>query len=155
MGDPLFDYFYGVAATETGHVSMGVLALERVLLNDPNNDLVRLELARAYYAQGEYQRAKDEFLAVKKIQPPAGVVSTINVYLDDIKAKEGQYKTVYGVFVELGMGFNNNVNAATAVNNIILPYIGPITLGLAPYRKNRYLHMTVLVQMCQCRLLLM
>ena len=106
MGDPLFDYFYGVAATETGHVSMGVLSLERVLLNDPNNDLVRLELARAYYSQGEYQRAKDEFIAVQKNQPPAGVVSTINTYLDDIKAKEGQYKAVYGVFVELGMGYN-------------------------------------------------
>lgn len=129
MGDPLFDYFFGVAATETGHVSLGVLSLERVLLNDPRNDLVRLELARAYYAQGEYQRAKDEFLEVKKNQPPAGVVSTINVYLDDIKAKEGQYKPVYKAYAELGIGFNNNVNAATAINNIILPYIGPITLG--------------------------
>ena len=129
MGDPLFDYFYGVAAVEVGHPTAGVLALERVLLNDPNNDLVRLELARAYYAQGDYIRAKDEFLAVKKNQPPAGVVSTINVYLDDIKAKEGAFKTIYGVYVELGMGYNNNVNAATAVNNIILPYIGPVTLG--------------------------
>jgi tetratricopeptide (TPR) repeat protein len=129
MGDPLFDYFYGVAAVEAGHASLGVLSLERVLLNDPNNDLVRLELARAYYAQGEYQRAKDEFEAVKKSQPPAGVVSTINVYLDDIKAKEGQYKTTYGVYVELGAGYNNNVNAATAVTNITLPFIGPVALG--------------------------
>ena len=129
MGDPLFDYFYGVAAVEVGHPTEGVLSLERVLLNDPNNDLVRLELARAYYAQGDYQRSKDEFLAVKKNQPPAGVVSTINVYLDDIKAKDASYKTTYGIFVELGMGYNNNVNAATAVNNIILPYIGPVTLG--------------------------
>ena len=125
MGDPLFDYFFGVASVETGHTSMGVLSLERVLLNDPNNDLVRLELARAYYAQAEYIRAKDEFEAVKKNQPPAGVVSTINTYLDDIKAKEAQYKPAYGVFVELGMGYNNNVNAATAVNNICLLYTSP------------------------------
>ena len=129
MGDPLFDYFYGIASVETGHTTNGVLSLERVLLNDPNNDLVRLELARAYYAQGEYGRAKDEFEAVRKNQPPAGVVATINVYLDDIKAKEAQYKPTYGVYVELGMGYNNNVNAATAVNNIILPYIGPVQLG--------------------------
>ena len=129
MGDPLFDYFYGVAAVEVGQPTAGVLALERVLLNDPNNDLVRLELARAYYAQGEYQRAKDEFLAVKKNQPPAGVVSTINVYLDDIKAKDASYKTTFGAYVELGVGYNNNVNAATAVSNIVLPYIGPVTLG--------------------------
>ena len=135
MGDPLFDYFYGVAAVEAGHVSLGVLSLERVLLNDPNNDLVRLELGRAYYAQSEYQRAKDEFEAVKKSQPPAGVISTINVYLDDIKAKEGQYKITYGFYVELGMGYNNNVNAATAVNNIILPYVGPVQLNASSLPK--------------------
>ena len=131
MGDPLFDYFYGVASVETGHPTMGVLALERVLLNDPNNDLVRLELGRAYYAQGEYGRAKDEFEAVRKNQPPAGVVATINVYLDDIKAKEAQYKPTYGVYVELGMGYNNNVNAATAVNNIVRP-----KCSSAPLRAN-------------------
>lgn len=128
MGEPLFDYFYGVAAVDSGRVSLGVLALERVLINDPNNDLVRLELGRAYFTLGEYQRAKDEFETVKKHQPPAGVIATVNVYLDRIQAKEGRHKINYGVYVELGVGYNNNVNSATAVNSIILPYVGPVNL---------------------------
>ena len=129
MGDTLFDYYYGVAAVDSGRISLGVLSLERVLLVDPNNDLVRLELARAYFALGEYQRAKEEFEEVKKRQPPAGVVATVNTYLDAIKEKEGRYKPVYGAYIELGAGYNSNVNTAAAINNIILPYWGPVFLS--------------------------
>lgn len=129
MGEPLFDYFYGVAAVDSGRTSLGVLALERVLLNDPNNDLVRLELARAYFTLGEYQRAKEEFDTVKKHQPPAGVITTINVYLDQIDVKEGRQKINYSLYVELGMGTNSNVNSATAVSTITLPFVGPVVLG--------------------------
>ncbi len=129
MGETLFDYYYGVAAVDSGRISLGVLSLERVLLADPNNDLVRLELARAYFALGEYQRAREEFEEVKKHQPPAGVQATITTYLDAIKEKEGRYKPVYGAYVELGIGYNNNVNTAAAINNIILPYWGPVFLS--------------------------
>ena len=129
MGDTLFDYYYGVAAVDSGRISLGVLSLERVLLADPNNDLVRLELGRAYFALGEYQRAKEEFEEVKKRQPPAGVVATVNTYLDAIKEKEGRYKPVYGAYIELGMGYNSNVNTAAAINNIVLPYWGPVFLS--------------------------
>jgi tetratricopeptide (TPR) repeat protein len=129
MGETLFDYYYGVAAVDSGRVSLGVLSLERVLLADPNNDLVRLELGRAYFALGEYQRAKEEFEEVKKHQPPAGVQATIATYLDAIKEKEGRYKPVYGAYIELGIGYNNNVNTAAAINNIVLPYWGPVFLA--------------------------
>jgi tetratricopeptide (TPR) repeat protein len=129
LGEPLFDYYYGVAAVDSGRISLGVLSLERVLLNDPNNDLARLELARAYFALGDYQRAQEEFETVKKHQPPPGVTATVNLYLDTIKAKEARYQTSYGVYVELGMGYNNNLNSATALNTITLPFIGPVALG--------------------------
>jgi tetratricopeptide (TPR) repeat protein len=129
MGDPLFDYFFGVAAVEAGRASYGVLALERVLLSNPNDDLARLELARAYFTLGDYQRAREEFETVKKSRPPAGVVSTINIYLDAIDRKEGEYKVQYGLYGELGIGYNNNVNTAAAINNIILPYFGPVQLS--------------------------
>ena len=70
MGEPMFDYFFGVAAVDSGRVSLGVLSLERALLANPKNDLVRLELARAYFALGEYQRSREEFEEVKKTFPP-------------------------------------------------------------------------------------
>ena len=129
MGEPMFDYFFGVAAVDSGRISLGVLSLERALLANPKNDLVRLELARAYFSLGEYQRSREEFEEVKKTFPPPAVVSTINVYLDAINAKENEFKIRYGAYAELGMGSNSNVNTAAAINNIILPIFGPVALS--------------------------
>lgn len=128
LGEPRFDYAFGVAAIDSGRVSLGVLSLERVLLANPGDDLVRLELARGYFNLGEYQRAKDEFLEVKSHKPPAGVVSTIDIYLDLIKAKEKKQRVNGSVYAEVGVGYNSNVNAATSVNSIISPIYGPIEL---------------------------
>ena len=129
MGDPLFDYVFGVAAVDSGRVSLGVLALERVLLTNPADDLARLELARAYFALGEFQRAREEFDEVKRHRPPAGVVKTVDQFLEGIKRKEGEYKVLWGAYGEFGLGYNSNVNAATAVDSIILPFIGPVQLA--------------------------
>ena len=129
LGDERFDYVFGVAAIDSGRVSLGVLSLERVLLANPGDDLVRLELARGYYNLGEYARAKDEFNEVLSHKPPAGVVNTINLYLDLIKAQEKKNKINGTLFAEVGLGYNSNANAATAVNNIILPYFGPVQLS--------------------------
>lgn len=128
LGEPRFDYAFGVAAIDSGRVSLGVLSLERVLLANPGDDLVRLELARGYFNLGEYQRAKDEFLEVKSHKPPAGVVSTIDIYLDLIKAKEKKQRVNGSLYAEVGLGYNSNVNAATSVNSIISPIYGPIEL---------------------------
>lgn len=134
LGEPLFDYVFGVAAVDSGRVSLGVLALERVLLDNPGDDLARLELARAYFALGEYQRSREEFTAVKRNQPPASVVNTVNLYLDEIKRKEGLYKIQYRAYGELGGGYNSNVNVATSVDSIYLPTVGSLSLsaGMRP-----------------------
>jgi hypothetical protein len=128
LGEDRFDYVFGVAAIDSGRVSLGVLSLERVLLSNPGDDLVRLELARGYFNLGEYQRSKDEFLEVKSHKPPAGVVSTINIYLDLIAGKEKKERINGSLYAEVGIGYNSNVNAATSVNSIISPIYGPIEL---------------------------
>ena len=129
LGNERFDYVFGVAAIDSGRVSLGVLSLERVLLANPGDDLVRLELARGYYNLGEYPRAKDEFNEVLSHKPPPGVVNTINIYLEAIKSKEKKDRINGSVYAEVGGGYNSNVNTATAVNNIILPVFGPVQLS--------------------------
>lgn len=129
LGETYFDYIFGTAAVDAGRPSVGVLALERVLLNNPNNDVARLELARAYFVLGEYQRSREEFETVKQHNPPPGAVVTINQYLDAIKEKESATKISGGVFAEIGGGWNSNVNTAAAINNLILPIFGPVQLA--------------------------
>jgi len=75
LGDPEFDFFFGVAAIDSGSAGEGVLALERYLANFPLDLQGRLELARGYFVLGELARAREEFTEVLKTVPPPSVVN--------------------------------------------------------------------------------
>ena len=131
LGDPVFDFFFGVAAIDAGNAGEGVLALERYIINFPGNTSARLELARGYYVLGEDSRANEEFREVLKTNPPAAVKANIQRYLDAIRARESRYKTSGAAFVEAGFGYDSNVNAGVDNANITLPVFGTVTLAAA------------------------
>ena len=111
-GDPYFDYFYGVSAIDTGHASVGVFALERVLLVFPEDHVARLELARGYFILEEYSRSRQEFEAVLENDPPESVRQNAQVFLDQIRLKEARYRTTSNGYIEVGVGSDSNVNSA-------------------------------------------
>ena len=131
LGDPVFDFYYGVAAIDTGNAGEGVLALERYIINFPENTSARLELARGYYVLGENERAREEFTAVLKTNPPEAVKFNIQRYLDAIRSRESFYKTSGAAFIEAGGGYDTNVNAGVSNANISLPVFGPVTVATA------------------------
>jgi hypothetical protein len=128
-GDPLFDFYFGIAAVDTGHAGDGVLALERYLLNFPDNVSARLQLARAYFVLGEDARAREEFEALQKLNPPADVSTTITRFLDSIRLRETRYTLSTGGYIELGAGRDTNVNSGVANSSIFLPALGPIVVA--------------------------
>ncbi|HEB99961.1 MAG TPA: hypothetical protein ENJ05_10695 [Thiotrichales bacterium] len=130
-GDPAFDYYYGLAAIDSGFVSQGVFALERVLLLRPDNDLVRLELARGYFLLEQYDRARREFNKVLAAGPPQEVQANIRSFLDIIRLRESDYKTTAGLYLELGTGYDTNVNSGPSGANFDSPLLGPGTLDNA------------------------
>ncbi len=127
LGDPAFDFYYGVAAVDSGNAGEGVLALERYIINFPNNTSARLELARGYYVLGEDSRASEEFREVLKTNPPPEVETNILRYLDAIRAREWRYKTSAAAFIEAGYGYDSNVNAGVSNANITIPLLGVLT----------------------------
>jgi len=129
LGDPSFDFFFGVAAIEAGHAGEGVLALERYILQYPDNVSARLQLARGYFALNEDARAREEFEALRKLDPPPAVVATIERYLDAVRLRETRYTTTTGLFVEAGIGHDSNVNSGVANANINLQNLGPVVVG--------------------------
>ncbi|HMK13952.1 MAG TPA: surface lipoprotein assembly modifier [Burkholderiales bacterium] len=131
LGDPVFDFYYGVAAIDAGHAGEGVLALERYIINFPENASARLELARGYYVLGEDVRSREEFSAVLKTNPPEEVKFNIQRYLDAIRSRESVYKTSAAAFIEAGGGYDTNVNAGVSNANITLPVFGPVTVATA------------------------
>ncbi len=129
LGNPAFDFYFGVAAIDSGRAGEGVFALERYLANFPANLQARLELARGYFILGEDLRAREEFNEVLKAKPPAPVVANIDRYLDAIRARESAYRTTAGAFIEIGGGYDSNINGGVGSANIIVPNLGQITVA--------------------------
>ena len=129
LGNPAFDFYFGIAAIDSGRAGEGVLALERYIVNFPDNVQARLELARGYFILGEDTRAREEFSEVLKTKPPAAVVANIERYLDAIRARESVYRTTAGAFVEFGLGYDSNINGGVSDANINLPNFGLVTVA--------------------------
>ena len=120
LGDPAFDFFFGIAAIDTGHAAEGVLALERYVLRFPDNLSARLQLARGYFTLGEDARAREEFEQLLKLNPPADTAVTIDRFLDSIRLRETRYTATSGAYLEAGIGRDTNVNAGPATANVFL-----------------------------------
>lgn len=128
-GDPEYDYLLGIAALDAGDRERAVFALERVLALQPDNLQARAEIARAYLAMGEHEAAKREFEAVRARQVPAQVRATIDGFLSAIAAAE---RTRVEHYLELGFGYDTNVNSATGASTIAIPGIGNLAFTLDP-----------------------
>ncbi len=142
LGKPEFDFYYGIAAVDTGHAGEGVLALERYIIRFPDNDRARLELARGYFVLGEMVRAREEFETVQKKNPPPGVQATIDRFMDSIRAQETRYSTTATGYVEIGGGYDNNVNSGVGNPVITIPTLGNVQLSQAGVKSgSSFLHL--------------
>ena len=117
LGTPLFDFYFGIAALNAGVPGEGVLALERYLLQFPDNRSALFQLARGYFILGEDERAREEFTGLV-----AGATSNdltnINQFLDAIRARESRYKPTSSAYIELGGGYDSNLNSGIAAGQV-------------------------------------
>jgi hypothetical protein len=129
FGNPSFDFYFGIAAIDSGHSGEGVLALERYTLNFPDNLSARLELARGYFVLADDQRAREEFYTVLETNPPATVKANIDKFLDAMNSRESQYHTTLNGIVEAGFGYDTNANGGIGSPNVNLPGFGVVTVS--------------------------
>src|SRR3546814_1933958 len=122
-----------MAALDAGRYGEAVIALQRVLAVQPNNAPARAELARAYALAGEIDTARAEFATVvddPSLPDPVRQRFTGFVRQFD-KQISGGGSDVSGFF-DVRAGYDDNINAATDLNSIVIPlfsFLGPGTLG--------------------------
>lgn len=141
LGNPAFDFYFGIAAVDSGHAGEGVLALERYTANFPDNLTARLELGRGYFVLGDDARAREEFDTVLKANPPASVQANVQRFLDAIRSRESRYQTTAGFYVEAGIGHDSNVNGGVPGANLTLPGFGAVTLLSGVEISDPYTHL--------------
>ncbi len=110
LGTPLFDFYFGIAALNAGVPGEGVLALERYLLQFPDNRSAQFQLARGYFILGEDQRAREEFAGLSAAAT-GSELENVNQFLDAIRARESRYKPTSSAFFEIGRGYDSNINS--------------------------------------------
>ena len=133
-GDIEYDYLLGIAADDAGEHERAVFALERVLALQPQNHLARAEIARAYLAMGERDAARREFETVRGQPIPEQAKANIERFLAAIRAAD---TTRVDGFIELGAGYDSNVNAATSAAQVALPALGGVIATLDPLTTRR------------------
>lgn len=118
FGDPTFDFYFGIAAIDAGAPGEGVLALERYVLQFPENRNARLNLARGYFVLGEDDRAKDEF---ETLRPDSSGEEAANIdrFLDAIRARESRFHQTVAGFIEGGLGYDTNLNAGVSSGSLV------------------------------------
>ena len=112
-GDLDYDYMLGTAALDAGRYSAAVFALQRAVATSPAFSGARFDLARAYFAVGDNESARREFLTLQGEHPPPAVAAAIGEYLDAIDRRAAAYRPRYGALIEAGVGYDSNANAAT------------------------------------------
>ena len=127
-GEIEFDYLLGIAALDAGDAQQAVFALERVLAVNPNYLQARAEIARAYFVLGERETARREFATVRQAGVPPQARETVDRYL---AALEPQRTELRG-YVELGIGWDSNVNSATGRSTVAIPVFGGAIATINP-----------------------
>jgi tetratricopeptide (TPR) repeat protein len=112
-GDIDYDYLLGVSAVDAGSPERAVVAFERVLTLNPNHEGARLDLARAYYALGSDDLAKQEFDRVLEKNPPPAARAAISQYFEAMEKRKRAQTTQFNAYVEGFGGHDSNLTSST------------------------------------------
>lgn len=123
-GQPEADFIFGYAGVESGQVTRGVFALERVLALQPNNQEARAEMAKAHFRLGEADTAKAELNNLLSMNPDDEVKNAVNRYMSAIDKALG-LSTTFNAYLDFGIGHDSNINSATSASAISAPGILP------------------------------
>ena len=121
-GTESFDFYYGLAALESGHYYEATFALERAAIARPDQSRIRLELARGFFLANDFEAARAQFATVLAENPPPEVQANIKAYLkrmDDVESGGGGQHLQF--FVEAVSGHDDNVNSSTSAGTITTP----------------------------------
>jgi len=127
-GEAEFDFLFGLAALETGKPDEAVFAFERIAYVYPDQQRVKLELARAYFMSNNLTASEQLFNEVLATNPGPNVSANIEAFLDLIEQRQQAVSSSFTWYVNSNIGSDSNINSATELGVIDTP-IGDVELG--------------------------
>jgi outer membrane protein len=116
-------FLLGLIAVAEADYGTSINNFRRILADEPQRERVRLELARAFFLQGDYDNAERNFRFARAGDLPDEVRANIDQYLAIIqRVKRWSYE------VQLALADDTNVNGATTAHQVDI-YGLPFTLS--------------------------
>ncbi|MCJ8313278.1 MAG: tetratricopeptide repeat protein [Saccharospirillaceae bacterium] len=107
-----FDFLFARVAIENKEYELAIFALNRVLIDEPNNYRIHLEMGRALFFNNNLTQSKNHFNFVLESTPPKVVVQKINQYISAINNTIKQRGIKKTKSISLHVGTTDNVNSA-------------------------------------------
>jgi hypothetical protein len=126
-GQPEFDLKLAAVATASGRPNLATFALERVVVTQPGNAMARLELARAFFALRDYERAERELRFIMEGDPPPAIRAMVAHYRESVRdaaSAAAAPRTGWSAYAQAGVGSDSNANVASASGSIFVPSLG-------------------------------
>ena len=111
-GETRFDYLLALAALDAEQPALAIVALRRILAQEPRFDGARLDLARALAAAGDRESARLEYRRVVEESPSEVSRAAASRGLAALGAADKP--TGWTAAVSAGAGFDSNANASTS-----------------------------------------
>jgi len=125
--NPKFNKEFGIASIKSGHITQGILALQRYLITAENDFETTYELSLAYYEIQENNEAEIELKKILEKSNSPQLKEKATKLLKDISASMLKNNTLTKFYSEIGIGIDDNVNGGVTNQNVNLPIFG-ITL---------------------------
>ena len=109
------DFLRGMIAMQRGNWQSAIARFRAMLIRNPDLPRPRLELARAFFLEGEDNLARHHFERVLAGKPPEAVVKNVQRYLDAIRARR-RWDAHFG----LALAPDSNVNNASTADIVWL-----------------------------------
>lgn len=116
FSNTLVNFYLGRSAYELQKYEFATSVYDRILINEPNNTRVRLELAQTYLQMKLYTQALKEFELVLEDKMPVQVRKRVEANVAFLKAKEKRH--FFDITAVLGIIYDSNVNSASTTFDI-------------------------------------
>lgn len=109
----LINYYLGRSAFQLEKYEFAVSAYDRILIQQPENHRVRIELGQTYLHMGLWAQALDEFTKVSEGKLPTQVKQRVEKTIALLKDK--QKKSIFTIYSLFAMIYDSNINNSSDI----------------------------------------
>ncbi len=140
-GNPAFDELLGKSALAADQATVAILAFERCLLVQTKNKACAIGITQAHLSLNELQNAKTILAQDLLDKNSKSYQNLLEQYQRQILGEPKSHDSRFSLWMQAGLGYDNNVNTATTADSVFFPSSDTtVLLNNASKRQDSFFH---------------